>query len=612
MLNANIIVDPRMAGLLRCNNCSMNFNSQHLLTKHKLKFCVGSTGDPDDLQLKRGFRSTSPRVIVSPEDRKIENRAKAPASPQLIATTRSAKSPPFLSQKLPGDIQEQSESFYRNPQMLKGGTFIDMEGDGAMSPDSVDLPGTPDPDVVEDKLYQLRKLKDQRSRSRDLHDLEERMLLDQLNDGEGSKSPMKQRNRMPLSKHRDVRDLQLEYEKLREKENINARQNPHMVSSRAGRQTPYSRNSNSSMSIHLDDEYRRNPNQDQQLRSLAQNHGRHMEYLNKRNLDLEKQREDIRKQLENLGRRTVVPPQDNTADLLRELREQEIRNQRALDDLKRQLHDLHGNQKVNVIEIEKPVYPQQPPPPPPPQPEPPKRPLVFPVYYGKSLVAEISAIRQAYLQNGGNDPDVLAQMSQMQAEAQAIEDQMNQKPEHKSPREKPKDNDATFRLLEMENDRLNQQLRLLQEQNILAQNRNKSDKEDELERELRRLQREHLEKMYGLQKELDDLRILLMMQRNQPPPPPPTQPNTIIHQAAQPPVSLLREKTPWLLQKPYVEVEPMAPYDQYPCNYVPAFHHTWNYNQIYKNSLIPNFPRSRNIDTADPGSDGYQPAPGSE
>lgn len=66
---------------------------------------------------------------------------------------------------------------------------------------------------------------------------------------------------------------------------------------------------------------------------------------------------------------------------------------------------------------------------------------------------------------------------------------------------------------------------------------------DELERDLRRLQREHLEKMYGLQKELDDLRLLLMMQRNQPqappPPPPPSQPNTIIHQTAPPPVSLV-------------------------------------------------------------------------
>ena len=35
-----------------------------------------------------------------------------------------------------------------------------------------------------------------------------------------------------------------------------------------------------------------------------------------------------------------------------------------------------------------------------------------------------SAMRQAYLQNGGNDPDVLAQLSQMQAEAQKIEDEM--------------------------------------------------------------------------------------------------------------------------------------------------------------------------------------------
>lgn len=60
------------------------------------------------------------------------------------------------------------------------------------------------------KLYQLRKLKDQRSKSRDLQDLEERMLLDQIEDNEARVSPRKQRNRMPLSKHRDVRDLQLE------------------------------------------------------------------------------------------------------------------------------------------------------------------------------------------------------------------------------------------------------------------------------------------------------------------------------------------------------------------------------------------------------------------
>jgi len=57
---------------------------------------------------------------------------------------------------------------------------------------------------------------------------------------------------------------------------------------------------------------------------------------------------------------------------------------------------------------------------------------------------------------------------------------------------------------------------------------------DELERELRRLQREHLEKMYGLQRDLDDLRMQLMMERNRPPPPPPN----VIQQPA-PPVSLV-------------------------------------------------------------------------
>lgn len=404
MYTANLVVNsPIMAGVFRCKDCHMNFQTQQLLTKHKTKFCVGSASDPDDLQLRRGLRSTSPQRIISPDDK---------------------------------------------------------------------------------------------------------------------------------------------------------------------------------------DDYRRNPNSDQQLRSLAENHGRQMEYLQLQNRDLEKQREEIRRRLENLGRRTVVPPQDNSADLLRELRDQEHRNQRALDDLKNQLMMMNREPKTQIIEVEKPVFPPQPPPPPPPPPEEPRRPIVLPVYYGKSLVAEINAIRQAYLQNGGNDPEVLSQMAQMQAEAQAIEDQMNQKPE--KPREKPKDNNQTFNLLEMENERLIQELRLLQEQNTLARNRRNSDKEDELERELRRLQREHLEKMYGLQKDVDDLRMLLMMERNRPPPPPP--PQTVIQQAPQPPVSL----------KPYVEVEPMAPYDQYPNNYVPAYHHGWNLTQFYATTPVSKFPEPR-PQTLNPG-----------
>ena len=57
---------------------------------------------------------------------------------------------------------------------------------------------------------------------------------------------------------------------------------------------------------------------------------------------------DIRKQLEGLGKRPPPSDRDSTAELLRELKEQEERNQRALEDLRRQLYGLN-NQRVNVM-----------------------------------------------------------------------------------------------------------------------------------------------------------------------------------------------------------------------------------------------------------------------
>ncbi|OWF45980.1 hypothetical protein KP79_PYT08018 [Mizuhopecten yessoensis] len=99
-----------------------------------------------------------------------------------------------------------------------------------------------------------------------------------------------------------------------------------------------------------DVEYQKyNPNQDSQLRQLAENHGRQMEYLQIKNRDLEKQREDIRRRLEELANKGSKPqPTDNTSQLLSELRAQEERNKMALDDLRRQLYDIHG-QRVNFM-----------------------------------------------------------------------------------------------------------------------------------------------------------------------------------------------------------------------------------------------------------------------
>lgn len=283
-----------------------------------------------------------------------------------------------------------------------------------------------------------------------------------------------------------------------------------------------------------DKEYQKyNPDQDQQIKQLAENHGRQMEYLQLRNQDLEKQRQDIQRRLGELGNKGRPTGGEDSGQLLAELRAQEERNQRALDDLKRQLYDIN-HQRINVIEVDK-GQPAPLPPPPPPV-ETGRKSYIYPIYYGNSMVAEISAIRQAYLQNGGNDPDILHQMAQMQAEAQNIEDQMKKHGYDRRHREKKDPGQITQ--LELENERLHRELMLLQEQNFLARERKKSDREEELERQLRQLREDQLRKMYELQNEINLL-------KNRPPveatprqvlPPPP---------------------------RPYVEVEPMAPYDQY-------------------------------------------------
>lgn len=55
---------------------------------------------------------------------------------------------------------------------------------------------------------------------------------------------------------------------------------------------------------------------------------------------------EIRRRLEELGRRPVK--EDNsTEELLRELREQEARNQRLLDELKAQL--MEARRPVNIM-----------------------------------------------------------------------------------------------------------------------------------------------------------------------------------------------------------------------------------------------------------------------
>lgn len=113
---------------------------------------------------------------------KVQGKNKKGLSPNLIKTTRSAKSPPFLvgPSPQPGDqphpthgLSGLPETFYSNPQMIKGGgTFLDMPLGGANvplgvadmplggaeSPETVDLPQTPDSDIVQDKVQKRVQL----------------------------------------------------------------------------------------------------------------------------------------------------------------------------------------------------------------------------------------------------------------------------------------------------------------------------------------------------------------------------------------------------------------------------------------------------------------------
>ncbi|XP_076440309.1 uncharacterized protein LOC143279891 isoform X2 [Babylonia areolata] len=277
---------------------------------------------------------------------------------------------------------------------------------------------------------------------------------------------------------------------------------------------------------------RYNPNRDPKVQQLAEVHGRQMEFLQNKNRELERQREEIRRRLEELGRKP--PAKDNsTEELLRELREQEARNQRLLNELRQQLAE--ARRPVNV-----------------PHQEPGKKTFIYPVYYGNSLVAEIIAVRQAYLQNGGNDPEILAQLAQMQAEAQAIDDNLKNA-QKRQPRER-KDGTSQLLSLEMENERLQRQLLLLQEQKIISSSRRKDNREDELENEIQRMHRDHLRKMHDLQREMERIRqetladrMRMEIQAQQPPP----QPAKII---VQQPAGQVR---------PYVDLEAMGPYDQY-------------------------------------------------
>ncbi|XP_068095596.1 coiled-coil domain-containing protein 17 isoform X2 [Hyperolius riggenbachi] len=234
---------------------------------------------------------------------------------------------------------------------------------------------------------------------------------------------------------------------------------------------------------------------------MAEAHERHLADIQARNQALEMQREEIRQRLSDVA--SSSSSTSNIEQMLLELKAQEEKNQLALDALRDQ-----------VILIQ----------------------------------SESSALQLAYVQSSGSDPVVLAQMRDLQAEALAFEELSN-KQERKQKKKKrhdgaPRTLDVELMAVEMENQRLEEEILNLK----LLRNRKKMNNEDS---EIAEMQREHIQQMAQLQADIELLRrdVGRMPPRpgHGPPPfqPPPFQPPL-------PPPALLPNRQPMGKPEPAV------------------------------------------------------------
>ncbi|GAA6221346.1 coiled-coil domain-containing protein 17 isoform X1 [Lates japonicus] len=262
-----------------------------------------------------------------------------------------------------------------------------------------------------------------------------------------------------------------------------------------------------------------------EMREMATLHERQLALIHAHNQQLELQRDELAHQV------SVLSEQSNTThleSLLMELREQEERNEDTLQQLAEHLHALHV-QKVSV---------------PADQPDPGKNDKMHHDNYklssvDGSLSTQITALRQAYMQSGGSDPAIVAQMIHLQAEAQCLEkNQPAASAKARKKKVKPPQRGPSWELLvlEQENQRLEEEILRIQ----LARERNR-DYEAAMRSELELIQREDLQQISSLQAAMERSKEAPRLRR-QPPPPPrplPLQTKTHIHE----PLSLLQARS---------------------------------------------------------------------
>ncbi|XP_066454056.1 coiled-coil domain-containing protein 17 isoform X2 [Eleutherodactylus coqui] len=263
----------------------------------------------------------------------------------------------------------------------------------------------------------------------------------------------------------------------------------------------------SGLCSYWDKEYR------ERILEMTEAHERHLADIQTRNQALEMQREEsiqagtaakdqaffsiaeIRQRLSDVA--SSGSASSHIEQMLLELKAQEEKNQLALDALRDQVVLIQSESRAKT-EKENKERPSS-------SSAKKKGPLAFiplPVC-GSSLSSEISALQLAYVQSGGTDPAVLAQMRDLQAEALAFEE-MSHKQERKERKKKRHDGaprmlDVELMAVELENQRLEEEIFNLR----LQRSRKKVENEDS---ELALLQREHLQQMSQLQADIEMLK----------------------------------------------------------------------------------------------------------
>ncbi|XP_040896864.1 coiled-coil domain-containing protein 17 [Toxotes jaculatrix] len=260
-----------------------------------------------------------------------------------------------------------------------------------------------------------------------------------------------------------------------------------------------------------------------EMREMAMLHERQLALIHAHNQRLEQQRDELAHQV------SVLSEQSNAAhleSLLIELREQEERNEETLQQLAEHLSALHA-QKVSVPA------------------DPGKKEMIHHDNYGLissvdgPLSTQITALQKAYMESGGSDPAIMAQMIDLHAEAQSLEKNQpaasakNRRKKAKPPQWGPR---WELLVLEQENQRLEEEILRIQ----LARKKNRDCEAVMTEMELS--QRENLQQIASLQAEMERSKEAPRPCRQPPPPPPhllPRQSKTHIHA----PLSLLQERS---------------------------------------------------------------------